>query len=53
MLDAYRSLLTGQERKVSARIDSHIDPFAKGDMAMELDLDTFLGALYVIVDDVY
>jgi hypothetical protein len=35
------------------RIDSHIDPFAKGDMAMDLDLETFLIALYVIVDDLY
>jgi hypothetical protein len=42
---------TGQ--KVSARIDSHIGPFPKGDMAMDLDLETFLIALYVIVDDLY
>ena len=32
-------------------IYSHLDPFPKGDMAMALDLDTFLVALYVIVDD--
>ena len=41
----------GQTRKVSARIASHINPFAKGDMAMNLDLETFLVALYVIVND--
>jgi hypothetical protein len=40
-------------QKVSARIDSHIGPFPKGDMAMDLDLKTFLTALYVIVDDFY
>jgi hypothetical protein len=27
--------------------------FPKGDMAMDLDLETFLTALYVIVDDLY
>ena len=35
------------------RILSHIDPFPKGDMAMALALETFLTALYVIVDAVY
>jgi hypothetical protein len=28
-------------------------PFPKGDMTMDLDLETFLTALYVIVDDLY
>ena len=36
-----------------ARIDSHSDPFSKGDMAMDLDLEIFLAALYVIVDALY
>ena len=34
------------------RIYRYIDPFPKGDMAMDLDLETFLVALYVIVDSV-
>src|SRR5262249_27985829 len=42
--------LTRQEQKVSVSIDSHINSFANGDMTMELDLETFLIALYVIVD---
>lgn len=44
---------SGREEKVSVRILSHIAPFPKGDMAMDLDLETFLIALYVIVDDLY
>jgi hypothetical protein len=46
-------LYTGREQKVSARILSHLNPFPKGDMTMDLDLETFLIALYVTVDDFY
>ena len=38
---------------MSTRIDSHTDSFSKGDMAMDFDLETFLMALYVMVDDLY
>jgi len=51
--NVYCFLLSGQQRKVPVRIDSHIHPFAKGDMAMDLDLETFLVTLYVIVDALY
>ena len=46
-------LYTGREQKVSARILSHLNPLPKGDMTMDLDLETFLIALYVMVDDFY
>jgi len=46
-------LYTGREQKVSARILSQLNPFPKGDMTMDLDLETFLIALYVMVDDFY
>jgi hypothetical protein len=42
---------TGREQKVSASILRHLNPFPKGDMTMDLDLETFLIALYVMVDD--
>jgi hypothetical protein len=45
-------LYTGREQKVSARILSHLTPFPTGDLTMDLELETFLIALYVMGDEV-
>ena len=48
-MDAYTLDETGRCR----RKNGHIVPFPTGDLTMDRDLEPFLIALYVIVDDLY